>query len=516
MSIVAAPLPAETVATSPLPPRTRGLPLIGSWPELLRQPLAFLAAARERHGDIFTLDLGVARWIVLNHPRQADHVLRENSQNYRKGGAMWDMVRTLLGNGLVVSEGDFWLRQRRMMQPQFHRKQLVGLTAAMVGATADSLGRWERAAAERQPLDLLPAFSEITMRVITRALFGQGLSEPELEKVSRSMPFILDFLMTGMVAGALPKWLPFPGARRYRREVRELDALIDALIQNERSAAQSSDSLLAMLVHMVDAESGERMTDRQLRDEVKTFFLAGYETTSVALTWILHLLAEHPEVMAKLQAEIDSVLGDRTPGFADLPALSYCSMVVQEALRLRPPSWWLPRTAIADDVIDGYAIPAGSTVVAFTYGIHHHPGLWENPERFDPERFRDGPPTAPHKLKWMPFGAGQRLCIGKEFSIMEAQLILAMLMQRFTFTQVPGPAIHPTTTATLRPSQPIRMYLQRRPAARPQVGSAVAGEGSRSRVVPASEAPAPARSCPFARLAARIGNQVASASGGSQ
>lgn len=470
MSIASSSLTDDNVPVASAPPRTRGLPLVralvGALPELLHRPFEFLLTARERYGDIFTLDLGFVRWVVVSHPRQADHVLRENSHNYRKGGAMWDMIRTLLGNGLVVSEGEFWLRQRRMMQPHFHRKQLAGLTSAMVSATVDSLSRWDRAAALGQPLDMLPAFSAITMRVITRALFGQGLSESDLEKVSQAMPFIIDYLMAGMVSRSLPKWVPFPGARRYRRLVRELDALIGELIKNERSAETSSDSLLAMLVNMVDAESGERMTDGQLLDEVKTFFLAGYETTSVALTWIMHLLAEHPEVMAKLQAEIDTVLAGRTPGFADLPALRYCSMVVQEAMRLRPPSWWLPRTAIADDVIDGYAIPAGTTVIAFTYGVHHHPRVWDQPARFDPERFRSEQLAHQHKLSWMPFGVGQRQCIGKDFALMEAQLILAMLVQRYTFTQAKGAPIRPTFTMTLRPNRPVLMHLQRRAASR--------------------------------------------------
>ena len=452
----------DSALTRPMPPRTRGLPLVGALPAFLRAPFDFFLAARERYGDIYTLDLGFMRWVIVNHPQQAEYILRENSQNYRKGGGLWDMVRTLLGNGLVVSEGDFWLRQRRMIQPHFHRKQLAGLTDAMVGATEASLEPWDRAAATQQPLDLLPGFSAITMRVITRALFGQGLAQTDLERVGEIMVFTMDYLMTGAMTHSLPRWLPMPGSRRYRAGLAELDALVGQIIAHERNAATPSDSLLGMLVRMVDEESGESMTDAQLVDEVKTFFLAGYETTSLALTWTMYLLTQHPEIVDKLRAEVDSVLAGRTPSFADLPALTYTRMVIQEAMRLRPAAWWIPRTAVADDAIDGYAIPAGTTVVSLTYGIHHNPDLWEQPTRFDPERFAGAADAQRHKLAWMPFGAGQRQCIGKDFSIMEAQIILAMIVQRYTMHAVPGSSVRPKFSTTLKPDRPVLVNLERR------------------------------------------------------
>jgi len=447
-----------------LPPRTRGLPVVGSLPAFVRRPFDFLLAARERHGDIYTLDLGFLRWVILNHPRHAEYVLRDNSQNYRKGGGLWDMLRTILGNGLVVSEGDFWLRQRRMIQPQFHRKQLAGLTGAMVAATAEELESWDLAAAGQQPFDVMPAFSAITMRVIARALFGQGLAQADLDRVREVMAFAMDYLMTGAMAYSLPRWLPIPGARRYQEALAEFDALVAKIIAHERGADTPSASLLAMLVHMVDEESGETRTDAQLSDEVKTFFLAGYETTSLALTWTIHLLTQHPEVMLKLRAEVDTVLAGRAPAFADLPALAYTRMVIQEAMRLRPASWWVPRVAVADDMIDGYAIPAGTNVISLTYGIHHNPKVWDDPERFDPERFTDERIAQRHKLAWVPFGVGQRQCIGRDFSIMEAQIILAMIMQRYDLAAIPGPTIAPKLSASLKPNRGVRVRLEKRGA----------------------------------------------------
>ncbi len=342
-----------------LPPRTQGLPLVGALPALLRRPFPFFLAARERYGDIYSLDLGMTRMTVLNHPSHAQHILAERSANYGKGGALWESVRTLLGNGLAVSEGAFWLRQRRMMQPHFHRHRLAGLTSLMVEAIDASLQGWEAPAAARTPFNLSPAFASVTMQVIVKALFGQGLAQAQVEAVGAEMAFVVDYLLWGVLTQSLPRRLPLPGARRYQQALHTIDAVVALVIDQQRRAPESADHLLAMLLQMVDAETGEQMTDAQLRDEVVTFFLAGYETTSLTLSWALHFLTQHPETMARLVAEVDSVLAGRTPTFADIPSLVYTRMVVQEALRMRPPAWHLTRTAIEADTIDGFNIPAG-------------------------------------------------------------------------------------------------------------------------------------------------------------
>lgn len=446
------------------PPSTHGLPVVGSLPALLRRPFDFLLESRERYGDIYTLDAGILKWVMLNHPRHIEHILRDNVQNYSKGGPFWASIRTLLGNGLVVSEGDFWLRQRRMMQPHFHRQRLVGLTTAMVDASAESLLDWDAEAQGGAPSNVTPHFARMTMRVIVRALFGQGMTREELEETSELMAFIIDYLLMGAAATSLPQWMPIPRARRYREALNRVDKLIYRIIERERKAAPPSDSLLAMLLDMADAETGERMTDQQLRDEVMTLFAAGYETTSLTLSWTIDLLTRHPEVMAKLQAEIDTVLDGRAPAFADLPALAYTRQVLQEAMRLRPPAWMLPRVAVADDEIDGFAIPAGTVVVALTYGVHHNPDVWDDPERFDPERFAGDDGLKHHKMAWIPFGAGQRQCIGRDFAIMEAQIILAMLVQRYTFTAVPGRVAEPSLSTTLAPRGGVWVKMERRNA----------------------------------------------------
>ena len=219
---------------------------------------------------------------------------------------------------------------------------------------------------------------------------------------------------------------------------------------------------MAMLLDVVDDETGERMTDQQLRDEATTLFVGGYETTSIALTWVWDFLTHHPAVMEKLQAEVDAALGDRLPTFADLMNLPYCRMVLQEALRLRPSVWQLPRTAVVDDEIDGYHIPAGTNLIALIYMCHHHPEEWENPEMFDPERFRPEKTEERHKFAFLSFGAGQRKCIGMDFALMEGQLALAMVAQRYKLTRTTEHLAEPQLSTSLRPKGGVVVKLERR------------------------------------------------------
>ncbi len=450
-------------AEAALPPEVKGWPLVGVLPALLRNPFEFLAQAREQYGDIYTLNLGMMKLTVLNHPRHAQHVLRDHAQNYYKGGAIWNAVRPVVGNGLVLSEGDFWLRQRRLMQPQFHRQRLGGLTHLMVEAIQEALGTWTSAAESSEPFNLAPALNALTMRVVVKTLFGTALSPQELDKVGEDMTYVLDYLLLEALMQSLPSWLPVPYRARYRRALARFDETVYRIIAQARraqaSAEEPANHLLAMLLDTVDEETGEGMTDRQLRDEVATLFLAGYETTSITLAWTFHHLAEAPDVMEKLQAEVDSVLGERTPTFADLPKLPYTRMVLQEALRLRPPSYWLPRTAQADDEIDGYSIPAGSQVASFTYMYHRHPDFWPDPERFDPERFSPEQSAGRHHFAWIPFGAGQRLCIGRDFALMEGALALAMIMQRYRVRIAPGHVSEMALSGTLRPKHGVMVHL---------------------------------------------------------
>lgn len=442
-------------------PVTAGLPLVGSLPQLIRNPFGYLKEARDAHGDVYNLNLGITKMLLVNNPRQIQHIFVDNAQNYRKGGGMWDAIRAMLGNGLVVSEGSFWMRQRRMLQPQFHRQRLAALTELMVSAINEALNTWEKSA-DGSEFNLAPAFNELTMKVITRTLFGTGLEQEEMDRVSKALDYSVNYILKAIVLNSLPKWIPAPGRREFERSIAQIDATVYRIIADSRKNDGAENHMMAMLLDMVDDETGEGMTDQQLRDEVTTLFLAGYETTSIALTWAWDFLTHRPDVMEKLKAEVDTVLGDRTPIFADLMNLPYCRMVLYETLRIRPSAWQLPRTAIEDDEIDGYHIPAGTTITGLIYMCHYHPNEWENPEAFDPERFHPEKAEKRHKFAFMPFGAGQRKCIGMDFALMEGQLALAMIAQRYKLTSTGASLAEPQLSTTLRPKGGVVVHLEKR------------------------------------------------------
>ena len=442
-------------------PLTKGLPLVGSLPQLIKNPFGYLKQAQETYGDIYNLNLGISKMLIVNHPRQMQYILVDNAQNYRKGGAMWDAIRAMLGNGLVVSEGSFWMRQRRMMNPQFHRQRLAALNDLMVSAIKEALDTWEESA-NGSEFNVAPAFSELTMKVITRTLFGTGLDQEEMDRVSKAMNYALTYIIQAIVLNSLPSWMPAPGKKEYEQSIKQIDETVYRIIADSRKDKGESNHFMAMLLDMVDDETGEGMTDEQLRDEVTTLFLAGYETTSIALSWAWDLLTHHPDVMDKLQAEVDAALGDRLPTFADLMKLPYSRMIIQETLRIRPAAWQLPRTAVEDDEIDGYQIPAGTTITGLIYMCHFHPAEWDNPDVFDPERFRSEKSEKRHKFAYMPFGAGQRKCIGMDFALLEAQLALAMVAQRYKLTKATENMAEPQLSTTLRPKGGVIVKLEKR------------------------------------------------------
>jgi cytochrome P450 len=300
------------------------------------------------------------------------------------------------------------------------------------------------------------------MKVITRTLFGTGLSPEEMDRSAKALDYAVNYILKAIVLNSLPSWMPAPGRKQYQEAIAEIDKTVYRIIADSRANKGEANHLMAMLLDLVDDETGEGMTDQQLRDEVTTLFLAGYETTSIALTWAWDFLTHHPDVMEKLQAEVDAAIGDRMPTFADLMKLPYSRMILQETLRIRPPAWQLPRTAIEDDEIDGYPIPAGTTVTGLIYMCHFHPDEWDNPDAFDPERFSPEKSEKRHKFAYMPFGAGQRKCIGMDFALMEGQLALAMVAQRYTLTKTSDTLAEPQLSTTLRPKGGVVVKVEKR------------------------------------------------------
>ncbi|MDX2078948.1 MAG: cytochrome P450 [bacterium] len=448
--------------TLPLPPRTAGFPVIGSIPTLLRRQTDFLFDAWRKLGDVYELDLGLVSIVMLNHPDYAQHIMRDNVRNYAKGGEMWDSVRQIIGDGLVTSEGDYWRRQRRMIQPHFHRQHLAGLTALMIEAIEDSLAHWEALAQSGEPFNIAKAFSHMTMRVIVRSMFGRSLNEADADRMGEAMGYTLDYTIKNMVTGKIPQWIPVPGRKHFHDMLAVVDEFLYGMIEQRRREGGTGDDLLSMFLNLVDDETGEPLTDKEIRDEIATIFLAGYETTSIAMTWASYMFTQHTDVATKLKTQVDTVLGKRLPQFEDLMQLTYPRMVMEETMRLYPPVFWLPRTAIEDDVIGGYHIKAGQMVASVPLTIHRHPDFWLTPDTFDPENFAPDIAKHRHPLAWMPFGAGQRLCIGKDFALMEGALILSQVMQRYDIQLMPNHQPKATLSATLNPKNGVWVQLAKR------------------------------------------------------
>jgi cytochrome P450 len=444
------------------PPSASRLPLVDVVPRLIREPHDFLLGARARYGDIYTLNLGPARLVVLNHPDHARHLLVESARAYVKAGPVWDLLRSVIGNGLATSDGESWLRQRRMMQPHFSRQHLAELTDVMLEAIDEGIASLDRLATTGERFDLVHVCNLVTINVLMKAIFGTHGSPREMSEISRAVTFVLEYATWALIGSTLPRWLPLPARRRYEAHRLRIDEYMSSVIAERRRRPARSIDLITWLLQAREAGTGRGLSDHEVRDEAFTIFMAGYETTSLALAWTVCFLAQRPELAERVRREVDAVCGSRPPAFDDLPRLTYGRMALQETLRMRPPAFWLPRTAAVDDRIDGYDIPAGTSLALLIFGVHHHPDFWDEPliyrpERFDPERAAQ---ITPHS--WIPFGDGQRLCIGRDFAMLEAQLVLSAIMQRYEVSMASGRRVRARFLSTLRPRGGVPVTVRRR------------------------------------------------------
>ena len=416
-------------------PVLKGHPLVGVLPRFRRDALATLLDAVREHGDAVRIDLGPQRITLLSNPDHVRHVLQQNPGNYVKG---YDKLRALLGNGLVLNEGESWLKQRRLMQPAFHRKRIARFAEVVTSETEEMLGRWDTRPPAGPPIDVAREMTLLTQGIIVKTMFGSDVGS-EGEKIARAF----DVALSGInLRFLLPLWfgrLPIPANRRFERALATLDEAVHRIIRERRRETQGeADDLLSMLMEARDEETGEGMSDRQLRDEVMTVYLAGHETTAMALSWLWYLLSKNPESARKVREEVVDVAGDSALGVDDLPKLAYTKMVVDETFRLYPSAWLLSRKAIRDDQVGPYRIPAGSMLFLSPFVTHRRPDLWANPEGFDPERFAPGRDGAKPRYAYFPFGGGPRQCIGNNFALMEATLIVASVARRCRLDLVPG------------------------------------------------------------------------------
>ena len=438
-------------------PVLKGHPLVGVLPRFRRDALATLLNATRKHGDAVRIDLGPQRFTLLSNPDHIRYVLQQNPGNYVKG---YDKLRALLGNGLVLNEGESWLRQRRLMQPAFHRRRIARFAEVVTEETEEMLGRWDARPPGGLPLDVAREMTLLTQGIIVKTMFGTNVG-PEGEKIARAF----DVALSGInLRFLLPLWfgrLPVPANRRFERALATLDEAVYRIIrERRRETRDGTDDLLSMLMEARDEETGEGMGDRQLRDEVMTVYLAGHETTAMALSWLWYLLSKNPESARKVREEVIATAGEGALGVGHLPGLAYTRMVVDETLRLYPSAWLLSRRAIRDDEVGPYRIPAGTMLFLSPFVTHRKPDLWENPEGFDPERFAPGRDDVGPRYAYFPFGGGPRLCIGNNFALMEATLVVASVTRRYGLDLVPGREVKVRERSSLVPYPGMPMALR--------------------------------------------------------
>ncbi|NJM17799.1 MAG: cytochrome P450 [Richelia sp. SM1_7_0] len=440
-----------------LPPGPKGHFLVGILPEYQRNPLGFLSNCTKNYGDIVYLP-GLIPSYLLNHPDLIEEMLVKKQQNLVKS-QLGSIVKPLLGNGLLMSEGEFWKKQRHLINPAFHHARIATYSQVMVDYTQKMLTTWQ----DGEIRDIHHDMMNLTLAIAAKTLFGSQVDR-DMDTIERAIKITLkqfDTHSTNLLLFLLPDWIPTPDNLRFHNAVKQIDTIIYRLIQEHRASGQETDDLLSMLLNL-QAEDGTRMSDKQVRDEVMTFILAGHETTALVLSWAWYLLAKHPEVEAKLITELQTVLAGRTPDLSDLRQLRYTEWVILETMRLYPPVWAIPRTVKNDCEIGGYPVKKGHGLLACQWIVHRDSRWFSDPDTFNPERWDNDFAKSLPTFAYFPFGGGSRICIGKAFAMMEASVVLATIAQNYRFTLVDQQSVEPWASLTLRPQQPIRVCLHKR------------------------------------------------------
>jgi cytochrome P450 len=445
------------------PPGPRTLSPLTNAAALQRDSIRFALDIWQRYGDVVHFRFLFWPAYVFYHPDHVKRVLQENHRNYSKNFPMMKVAQEIFGNGLFTNDGESWLHQRRLMQPSFHHQRLAGFGRLMSEAAATMLERWQRSDAGDGSLDISQEMMRLTLRIAGLALFAYDLTD-EVDRIGRTFTTLGPLISRYTSLPFPPLSVPTPRNRQLLAGLNTLNTVIYALINERRKqlADTGAPDLLSMLLSARDEETGESMSEQQLRDEVLTLLLGGHETTAMALTWTWYLLSQHPEVERRLHAELDSVLSGQLPTVEHLDALPYTRMVIQEAMRLYPPVFGFTRFATASDEVGGYPVPAKSIIFLSAYCTHRHPAFWEEPEVFDPERFTPERAVGRPRFAYFPFGGGPRQCIGNTFAMMEAQLVLATIAQRYSLRLVPGHPVVPQVLLTMRPRYGLPMTLQPR------------------------------------------------------
>lgn len=446
------------LAPPKLPPGPKGRPVVGNLLDYSRDPLGFLSRCAREYGDVVRLNFPGPPAYLLSNPEHIEQVLVGNNRNFIKDRVTWGEL-SILGDGLLTSDGDFWRRQRRLAQPAFHRERIANYAETMVAYTERMLEGWRNGERRDTHHDMM----RLTLEIVAKTLVDADIAD-EAEDVGEALGAVMAHFSdqgSGVFLRMLPDSIPTPSNLRYRRAQRQLEEFIYGIIDERRKSGRDTGDLLSMLLHARD-EDGGRMSDEQLRDEVMTVIMAGHETTDIALSWTWRLLALHPEVEKKLHAELAEQLDGNAPTMGDLPHLPYTDAVLKESMRLYPPAWAIGREAIEDCEIGGYHVSAETQLFISQYVVHRLPHTFEDPENFDPDRWTNGLEKRIPKYAYFPFGGGPRLCIGQSFAKMEAALLLATIAQRFRLKLSGEQRTTPQPSITLRPKNGVQVVLEER------------------------------------------------------
>ena len=421
-----------------------------------RDPLGLMRSMRDEYGDVVEMKVANVPWFLVSHPDDVERVLVKLAKSVKRDSYV-EMLERTLGLGLLTSEGDLWKRQRKLMSQAFTPRRIKTYAETM-SAVTDEAATWR----DGDTVDLHAEMSRVTMEVVAAVLFGAGIGPREVAIVSESMDVINEFYANSPEAVLrLPEWVPTPRNRALTGAVKKIDAVLYDIIAKRRESGEERDDLLGTLLASLDDE-GSGMTDKQLRDEAITLFLAGHETTALTLGYTLMLLGQYPDVERRVVAELDAVLGGRLPTAEDSKALEYTERVIKEGMRLYPPAWTTGREAAEDLEVGGYTIPKGAQILTSQWIVHRDARFFPNPEAFDPDRWEKDKTKDMPRYAYFPFGGGPRVCIGNHFAMMEAILVLAVVLQRYHFEVVPGQTLKLAPSVTLRPKRGVRAIAQKR------------------------------------------------------
>lgn len=439
-------------------PGPKGNLFLGNALELNQNILGFIERCAEQYGEIVPLRLGLTPACFIAKPEYVKQILQKR-EIFVKNTPDWRTLRTLTGQGLVTSEGDFWLRQRRMIQPVFYQQRIKAYAETMVQYTENLLLTWK----DEEVRDINQDMMNLTLNIITKTIFDLELSGTEGKIIGDCLHLAMDWFFSQQKQGYLPLfWLPTPINLRYKAALKKMDRFIYDLIRQRRGSKKDSRDLLSMLMELVDASDGIGMNDRQLRDELVSFMMAGHETTANLLSWTFMLLCQNPTVQSKLFAELQTVLNDRSPSIEDIDRLEYTRQIIKESLRLYPPVYALPRCPKNDCQLGDYTFPAGCFMIISPWLMQRSSKYFSNPEKFQPERWVNNLEKELPEGVYFPFGDGPRFCVGKGFAIIEATLILATILQNFKIELLSEHPIVPFPSITLRPKYGIKLLVHRR------------------------------------------------------